>query len=89
MAKKINPDEELNNNPSQGTGEANEAEEQKKREEPQTEIPSHVNEVLKSFSAYETLYVDTQGGVFTSDTPETIRRKALLYKNPHYKSQTR
>jgi hypothetical protein len=89
MAKKVTPEEELdtteNNTPSQDT---NEVKVPKKKEDAQTVIPPGVDEILKSFRSYETLYVDTHGGVFTSDTPENIRGKAILYKNPHYKSQT-
>lgn len=89
MAKKVNPDEELNttenSNPVQDT---NEAKDLKKKEEAETKIPPHTDEILKSFRSYETLYVDAQGGVFTPDTPEIIRGKATLYKNPYYKSQT-
>lgn len=89
MAKKVTPDEELNttenNNPVQDTKETKDS---KKKDEAQTVVPSHADEILKSFRSYETLYVDAQGGVFTSDTPETIRGKATLYKNPHYKTQT-
>lgn len=42
-------------------------------------------EVLKSFPANESLYVDKHGGVFTTDTPKSIRGGAVLYKNPFYK----
>lgn len=42
--------------------------------------------ILKSFPAYELLYVDRHGGVFTPDTPKVIRGSAILYKNPHFKA---
>lgn len=42
--------------------------------------------ILKSFPAYESLYVDRHGGVFTPDTPKAIRGSAALYKNPHFKA---
>lgn len=42
--------------------------------------------ILKSFPNYESLYVDRHGGVFTPDTPKTIRGSATLYKNPHFKA---
>lgn len=41
--------------------------------------------ILKTFPHYKTLYVDRHGGVFTPDTPKSIRGSATLYKNPHYK----
>lgn len=55
--------------------------------------PVHTNEpkpeayvlsVLQSFPAYERLYVDKQGGVYTPDTPENLRCMATLYKNPYF-----
>ena len=58
----------------------------KAEDQPLTEIPSQVDEVLKSFRSYETLYVDAQGGFFSPDTPKPIRGTAILYKNPYYKS---
>lgn len=42
-------------------------------------------EILKSFPANESLYVDKHGGAFTADTPKSIRGGAVLYKNPFYK----
>lgn len=90
MAKKIaNPDEELNvteNGIPGGDSNETNSEQEEKRVEPQTEIPSNIDGILKVFSSYRTLFVDAQGGIFTPDTPETIRGKAVLYKNPHYKS---
>lgn len=100
MAKKINPDEELNttdnNIPDQNTNEVKEIK-KKEQAEPeitpqakitsQVEIPPHVDDVLKSFRSYETLYVDAQGGIFTPDTPEIIRGKSTLYKNPYFRSK--
>lgn len=49
------------------------------------EADSYTLEVLKSFPTHESLYVDRQGGAFTSDTPKAIRGSAVLYKNPFYK----
>lgn len=57
----------------------------KTKEPPQTIIPSFVDTILKSFKAYESLYVDMQGGVYTPDTAPAIRKQAILYKNPYYK----
>lgn len=88
MAKKINQEEEVTTGvqvPDETTDKKEEVVKQKKVEV-QTEIPRNVDEILKSFPGYKTLYVDVHGGVYTSDTPETIRGKAILYKNPHYQS---
>lgn len=49
------------------------------------EPDSFTLEVLKSFPANESLYVDKHGGAFTADTPKSIRGGAVLYKNPFYK----
>jgi hypothetical protein len=50
-----------------------------------TQPDSFTLEVLKSFPANESLYVDKHGGAFTADTPKSIRGGAVLYKNPFYK----
>lgn len=42
--------------------------------------------ILKSFSTYASLYIDRHGGVYTPDTPHTIRGNAVLYTNPFHKS---
>ena len=86
MAKKITTDE---NQDTIGTNLQEEGAESKKepiKEVPQTEIPSDADEVLKSFSSYQTLYVDAHGGAYTSNTPVSIRGNSTLFKNPYYKS---
>lgn len=40
--------------------------------------------VLQAFPAYEKLYVDKYGGIYTPDTPESLRGMATLYKNPYF-----
>lgn len=57
-----------------------------KRETKPEEIPPFVRELLGKYPAYPELYIDAQGGVYTPCTSSTIRGKAVLYKNPHYKS---
>lgn len=53
---------------------------------PEAEQPDNYTlDVLKSFPANESLYVDKHGGAFTADTPKSIRSVAVLYKNPFYK----
>lgn len=49
-------------------------------------IEPHIDSVLKAYSTYKTLYVDAQGGAFPDGTPLSIRGKAKLYTNPHFKS---
>lgn len=44
----------------------------------------YILSVLQAFPAYEQLYVDKQGGIYTPDTPENIRGMAILYKNPYF-----
>lgn len=62
---------------------------QKQQTEKQSDekIDDQTDGILKSFSGYDSIYIDKQGGVFTSDTPKSIRGTATLYKNPHYKQQ--
>ena len=50
------------------------------------DITPFIDNVLKNYPDSEYLYVDNHGGCFTQDTPERIRGKATLFKNPHYKS---
>lgn len=51
------------------------------------EPDSFILGVLQSFPTCESLYVDRHGGTFTPDTPVGIRRDAVLYANPFYKSK--
>jgi hypothetical protein len=46
--------------------------------------PAFVKTILKSFSGYESLYIDSHGGFFTTATAPRIRGNAILYKNPYY-----
>lgn len=50
-------------------------------------LDSFTMEVLKAYSNYASLYVDKLGCAYTPDTPEAIRGSAILYKNPHFKSE--
>lgn len=43
-----------------------------------------VMQVLRVYPAYPDLYVDHHGGAYTPDTPASMRRDAVLYKNPFY-----
>lgn len=42
-------------------------------------IPEYIDGILKAFSAYETLYVNSKGGVFLEPYGD-----AKKYKNPHF-----
>ena len=79
MAKKIIPGEE---SPVKDTT----AKETETKIEATTDIPPYADLILKSFTGYENLYVDTSGGVFIPGTPASIRGQAILYKNPYYQS---
>lgn len=62
------------------------ANEKKQEKSVSAEPDSYILEILKSFSQYRALYIDRQGGVFTSNTPKNIRGAAVLYNNPYYNS---
>lgn len=49
-------------------------------------IPAAVLAILGKFPDYQELYIDTDGSMYTSQTAPAIRGKAVLYKNPYYKS---
>ncbi|MDR2915765.1 MAG: hypothetical protein LBV74_13175 [Tannerella sp.] len=53
---------------------------------PSSELTPFIDDILKNHPSCETLYVDSQGGSYTPGTPARIRGKAVLYKNPWYKS---
>jgi hypothetical protein len=50
-----------------------------------TEIPEYAHAKLKMYSGHKTLYIDSHGGTYTSNTPEKIRGNAVLYENPYHK----
>lgn len=52
--------------------------------EPEIKLEKHVEDILKIYPQYESLYIDSKGGVFTTDTNQNIRGKAILYKNPYH-----
>ena len=52
--------------------------------EEKREADPHILAILKKFSSYESLYIDTHGGTYTTNTPAAIRGKAVLYKNPYF-----
>lgn len=91
MAKKIieNDDSKVvgaRDIPAEKIGKAPETEKKLKEQTPEQEIPEYADRILKAFSHYPQLYIDTQGGTFTVDTPAVFRSKATLYTNPHHKT---
>ncbi len=70
-----NPDEQM---PASGP------EKKAKGETPPQQIPEHAGQILKTFSNYPELYIDSQGGTFTVNTPPAFRSNATLYTNPYY-----
>lgn len=58
---------------------------QKHKEVTNTDRPLYVDEILKRYTNCQSLYIDSQGGTYTADTPQIIRGSATLYQNPYYK----
>lgn len=50
------------------------------------DIPADVLAILKAFPNEERLYVTKFGGVFIEGSELSAKDKAILYKNPYYKS---
>ncbi len=50
------------------------------------DIPEDVLKTLAVFPEMEFLYVGKGGGIWRNGTPESIRGKAVLYKNPYFKN---
>ena len=50
------------------------------------EIPAAALAILGKFPDYKELYIDADGSMYTPQTAPAIRGKAILYKNPYYKS---
>lgn len=48
------------------------------------EVSPIVDAALKAFPEYEKLYVGRHGQVYTLDTPESIRKDAVLYENKYF-----
>ncbi len=55
--------------------------------EQEQDIPEDVLKALSVFPEMEFLYVGKGGGIWTKGTPESIRGKAVLYKNPYFKNE--
>lgn len=50
------------------------------------EIPAAALAILGKFPDYKELYIDADGSMYTPQTAPAIRGKAVLYRNPYYKS---
>lgn len=50
------------------------------------EVSAHVLALLQRFPGYEKLYIDADGGMYTVGTAAVVRKDAVLYRNPYYKS---
>lgn len=76
--------------PSAATGEKDTATEKspKKEQAPKAaaEVPAAALAILGKFPDYKELYIDADGSMYTPQTAPAIRGKAILYKNPYYKS---
>lgn len=86
MAKQIKPEEDITTAQEPATTTATAPNETKSQTEfkEQAKPEAYVLSVLQAFPAYEQLYVDKQGGIYTPDTPESLRGMATLYKNPYF-----
>lgn len=92
MAKKINPDSPASIEPA-GEDITKIADNTQVETAAPAPVPASVDEpdefvtqILRLYPGYESLYVDHHGGVYTPDTAALLRRGAILYKNPFYKS---
>lgn len=56
----------------------------KKNESTEAKIEKHIDDILKVYTQYKSLYIDHNGGVFTSDTNKNIRGNSILYQNPYF-----
>ena len=69
--------------PSAATVEKDTASEKNPKKE---QAPKAVLAILGKFPDYKELYIDADGSMYTPQTTPAIRGKAILYKNPYYKS---
>lgn len=50
------------------------------------EPSEQIKKLLRCYSNYAALYVDTKGGVYPEGTQPNLVGDAILYQNPYYKS---
>lgn len=51
-----------------------------------TEPSEQIKKLLRCYSNYAALYVDSKGGVYPEGTQPNLVGDAILYQNPYYKS---
>jgi len=61
------------------------ASKKEEKAKPNAEEEARVDKILKMYPQYAELYIDSKGGVYTVNTPDTVRGKAKLYKNKYHK----
>ena len=61
------------------------ASKKEEKAKPDAEEEARVDKILKMYPKYAELYIDSKGGVYTVNTPDTVRGKAKLYKNKYHK----
>ena len=54
-------------------------------EKTKEELPKHILKIMEIFYYMDELYISKHGGVFPSNTPESLVKEAKLYKNPYFK----
>lgn len=94
MAKKVNPDPVVTEQAGENTVKAAEADAVAVQPEAKKVVESpvppaadeQVMQILKVYPNYESLYVDRHGSAYVPDTPAILRKEAVLYKNPFYKT---
>lgn len=90
MAKKINSENpEIAENPGEDTTKATgitQVERQASERTEANEPDDFVMQVLRLYPGYKSLYVDRYGSAYAPDTAAPLRKGAVLYDNPFYKS---
>lgn len=54
-------------------------------EQTKEELPKHILKIMEIFHYMDELYISKHGGVFPSNTKESLVKEAKLYKNPYFK----
>ena len=65
--------------------EAESSERQSSEEQTKEELPKHILRIMEIFYYMDELYISKHGGVFPSNTKESLVKEAKLYKNPYFK----
>lgn len=54
-------------------------------EQTKEELPKHILKIMEIFYYMDELYISKHGGVFPSNTKDSLVKEAKLYKNPYFK----